>query len=164
MITKVYVAGSSKELARAQAVMAKLEEHDIHVMSTWPKVIGKVGAANPADATIEQLTKWTLRDLAEVEESDILALLLPAMDVPTVGAWVELGYAYARNKPIIASGPHRPIFTPVLVSVYCESDDDLVQRIVDRHRVAVKRDIAVVTTRHEDNRKLLREYAGHHQV
>ena len=55
------------------------EAADIMLTSTWVDVIGRVGAANPKDATIEQLTAWTLRDLAEVAEADNLWLLLPAI-------------------------------------------------------------------------------------
>lgn len=142
MLTKVYVAGSSKELARAQAFMQKLDDNDIHVTSTWPKVIGKVGSANLADATLEQLTKWTLRDFAEIDDADILALLLPALDAPTVGAWIELGYAFARDKLIVGAGPHRRIFTPPMIPVVYETDDQLAALIIERHRIMTKRCVA----------------------
>ncbi len=137
MITKVYVAGASKEIDRAKSVIAKLEAHDIHVVSTWPKVITSVGAPNPADATEEQFVEWTARDLAEVDEAAILALLLPAKGVETVGAYIELGWAAKGQKTIIMSGPHRPIFTPAMADIYCENDDALVDAIIARHRARV---------------------------
>ncbi len=129
MLTKVYVAGSSREIDRARRVCAALRDIDVHVMSTWPEVIGKVGAANPHDATPDQLLKWTLRDLGEVGSSDILLLLLP--EEQTIGAWIELGFAFALAQncsalKIVMSGRHRPIFTEPLADVaFPLSGDDL---------------------------------------
>lgn len=124
MITKVYLAGASAELDRAKRNAQMLRDADIHVISTWVDVIGKVGAANPADATAEQLTKWTLRDLEEVKEADVLWLQLPDAGINTIGAWIELGIAYASQKMVLMSGIHRPIFTPVLAHKHFNSDGE----------------------------------------
>lgn len=133
MITKVYLAGASAEIERARANAQRLRDADIHVMSTWVDVIGKAGAANPHNATPEQLTKWTLRDLEEVREADVLWLQLPALTVSTVGAWIELGVAYAENKVVLMSGPHRPIFTPVLAYRHFDTDDEAFAWLKARH-------------------------------
>jgi len=124
VITKLYLAGASSELDRAKMWAQKLRDIDIMLTSTWVDVIGRVGTANPANATIEQLTAWTLRDLAEVAEANILWLLLPALGVNTVGAYIELGYAVGQRNYIVMSGPHRPIFTPALANQHFEADTD----------------------------------------
>lgn len=134
MITKVYLAGASSELARAKMWAEKLRDADIMLTSTWVDVIGRVGAANPANATIEQLTAWTLRDLAEVAEADNLWLLLPAVGVHTVGAYIELGAAYVGGKHIVMSGAHRPIFTPVLAHEHYDADEDAFKYITERNK------------------------------
>lgn len=141
MITKVYLAGASAEIERARANAQRLREADIHVMSTWIDVIGKVGAANPKDATPEQLTKWTLRDLEEVEQADVLWLQLPALTVQTVGAWIELGIAYKAHVTVLMSGPHRPIFTPVLAHKHFETDDEAFEWLQKRHRTMVEQNV-----------------------
>ena len=145
MITKVYLAGASAELARAREWASKLRDADIMVTSTWVEVIGRVGAANPANATIEQLTKWVLRDLAEVSDSDVLWLLLPPLSIQTVGAWIELGTAQNEKKHIVMSGPHRPIFTPVLANAHFEADQAAFDYIQEHHRVMVRGEVEAHT-------------------
>lgn len=133
MITKVYLAGASSEIERARFNAQRMRDADIHVMSTWVEVIGKAGSANPAHATPEQLTKWTLRDLEEVKTADVLWLQLPALDKHTVGAWIELGIAYSSNVIVLMSGPHRPIFTPVLAHKHFETDDEAFAWLKEEH-------------------------------
>ncbi len=139
MITKVYLAGASAEIERARANAQRLRDADIHVMSTWIDVIGKGGAANPRDATPEQLTKWTLCDLEEVKAADVLWLQLPAVDVHTIGAWIELGIAYSEGVTVLMSGIHRPIFTPVLAHKHFATDDEAFAWLKSQHDTNVKR-------------------------
>lgn len=133
MITKVYLAGASAEIERARRNVQRLRDADVYVVSTWVDVIGKVGQANPRNATPEQLTTWTLRDLEEVREADYLWLQLPAEGVHTVGAYVELGAAYILDKFVLTSGIHRPIFTPVLSRAHFETDDEAFAFLKRRH-------------------------------
>ncbi len=141
MITTLYLAGASAEIDRARKWAQALRDADITVLSTWVEVIGKAGAANPADATPEQLTKWTLRDEAEVKSSELLWLLLPAKGVHTVGAYIELGIARASRKHIVMSGLHRPIFTPVLADASFSSDEEAFEYIQRGHRSMVKKHV-----------------------
>ena len=58
--SKVYVAGSSLELQRAELAIAALERRGIIVTSTWPIVVRDTpGGANPADATREERSRWS---------------------------------------------------------------------------------------------------------
>lgn len=138
MITKIYLAGASAEIERARMNAQRLRDADIHVVSTWVDVIGKVGAANPRDATVEQLTKWTIRDLEEVKESEVLWLQLPAIDIHTIGAWIELGIAYNEGLTVLMSGVHRPIFTPVLAHKHFATDDEAFAWLKMHHDARVK--------------------------
>lgn len=120
---KVYVAGASSEMERAETWMRKLRGVGIIVTSTWPEVIRSVGKANPRDATIAECKEWVMKDLGEIDAADVLWLLLP--DLSTIGAWIELGFAHARNKMIVTSGLHRPIFTPGLSNAHNKDDEQI---------------------------------------
>jgi hypothetical protein len=132
---KVYVAGASSEMERAEKWMAALRQTGIEVTSTWPEVIRKVAealklnpahAANPMDAPREDRAHWAITDLTEVAASTVFWLLLPT-GKPSVGAYCELGYAimvsaaaaqaHALGIPgapvyqLICSGAEASIFT-----------------------------------------------------
>jgi hypothetical protein len=122
----VYVAASSGEIERAEKWMKALRDAGIVVQSTWPEVIRKSGGvANPMSATREQRREWSFTDLAEVKKAEILWLLCP--NVPTIGAYVELGFACgsseaANPRTLIASGIEpRTIFTSICG--YYETDE-----------------------------------------
>ena len=124
-ILRVYVAGSSAEMARAEDLMKRLRAAGITVTSTWPEVIKKVGEANPMGVSREQRAMWAANDLNEVASSNFFWLLIPE-GKPSEGANVELGYAImlatsahkaqelgirAPNFEMMCSGKERSIFT-----------------------------------------------------
>jgi hypothetical protein len=123
---KIYVAGASSEIERAEKWMAALREAGVEVTSSWPEIIREVGAANPMEASREDRLLWSAQDLAEVSNSNVFWFLLPE-GKPTAGAYTEFGYAVfmgaaaseARNAGItgaplfwiIVSGEETSIFT-----------------------------------------------------
>ncbi len=107
---KIYVAGASSEIERAEAMIARLKTAGIIVTCTWTENIRKVGHGNPATATHEQRLKWSEQDLREVDQAQLLWFLLPREPNVTFGAWVELGFATARAKRIVLSGQSNNIF------------------------------------------------------
>lgn len=147
---KVYVAGSSAEMERAEKQMAALRVAGIEVTSTWPEVIKKVGAANPMDASREDRAMWAATDLAEVASSDVFWLLLPN-GAPSAGAFTELGYAVmlgavARQARlaevegvpdlwIICSGTEKSIFSAL--AHHFATDDDAIYVLEQRHRLGL---------------------------
>lgn len=109
-IHSVYVAAASAEVSRARHAMRELEIHGYEVTSNWPDVIESVGVANPPGATAFDRRHWSWTCLQQLERASVLWLLMP--EAPTVGAFVELGYAIARAKRIVTSGDtRRSIFT-----------------------------------------------------
>lgn len=135
---KIYVAGASSEIVRAERWMKALRDAGIEVVSSWPEVIRKVAesmklghdviaAANPMNATRAERQHWAATDLAEVSISSILWFLLPSTGKPTAGAYTELGYAIALgamaqearkvgiedapNYRLVCSGTETSIFT-----------------------------------------------------
>jgi hypothetical protein len=122
---KVYVAGSSGEIERAEKWMASLREAGIEVTSTWPEVIRKVGEANPMTASREDRMLWAAQDLSEVSNATVFWFLLPEGQ-STAGAYTEFGYALflgatarearalgigAPQFRVVVSGKETSIFT-----------------------------------------------------
>jgi hypothetical protein len=136
MPKKVYVAGASREIARAEGWMQELRAAGIAVVSTWPEVIRKVAeamkldhnvaaAANPMNASREERAGWASVDLNEVGSATIFWLLLPD-GKPSEGACTELGCALmlaaaskiareqglnAPDYQLVCSGVETSIFT-----------------------------------------------------
>jgi nucleoside 2-deoxyribosyltransferase len=100
---KVYVAGSSAELERAQRWIDALRAEGWTVTSDWPAVIASVGDANPRDASVADRRMWSHDDLRGVDNADVVWLLAPKVGTAR-GAYFELGYAMACGKHIISSG------------------------------------------------------------
>ena len=117
---KVYVAASSRELARAEGAIQALRDLGHEVTHDWPRMVRAVGEANPADADDVLRLQWAEEDLLGIRAADTFWLLMP--DYGGFGAGVELGYAlgnllgYVR---VIVSGQHtNSIFTVYADAVY----------------------------------------------
>lgn len=55
------------------------------------------------------------RDIQDIDEADMLFAYLPDLEVqPSIGSLVEMGYAYAKGKPIIAYVPESKIKHPFI--------------------------------------------------
>lgn len=100
----VYIAAASAEIERADHWARRLRAAGIGCTSSWIENVRRVGAGNPVDAGADKRRGWSLGCLADVEGSDALWLLAPPADVVTFGAWVELGYAFSRDKLLVSSG------------------------------------------------------------
>lgn len=104
---KIYVAGASAELERAESAIASLRAAGHEITHDWPAVIRRVrieGGQKDSDLTDEERHGHAHDDLLAVERADVLWLLVP--DAPTSGAWVELGFAIGLAWPDTATeGP-----------------------------------------------------------
>ena len=126
MSKRVYVAASSKELERAENAIQALLDLGHSVAHDWPAMIRRVGSANPADASPELNAQWANEDLAELESSEVLWLLMPAEG--GFGAAVELGFALGKeDMHIVVSGPavRRSIFTSLACAEYATDAEAL---------------------------------------
>lgn len=121
---RVYVAGSSRELARAAVMRELIERAGFVVTHDWVENIRREGASNPVAATDAQRVEWARECIYAVAGADYLVLLYPVQ--PTVGAWVELGAALAAGKRVIVSTPPgadaRSLFTYDCTTVADDSD------------------------------------------
>jgi nucleoside 2-deoxyribosyltransferase len=104
MAPRVYVAGSSRELERAERVIAEAQRRGFIVTQDWPAAVRAAGASNEG-LTHEQRTSAARECMRGVHTADAVVLLVPAAGVETIGAWFELGYAVSRGLRVFASTP-----------------------------------------------------------
>lgn len=103
-MTAVYIAASSRDIARAKRWRSALLEAGLTVVSTWIESIEAEGEANPRTASREQRSRWAGKCYAEVRSAHVLWLLTPPPDAPSCGAWCELGAAETGYAIVICSG------------------------------------------------------------
>jgi nucleoside 2-deoxyribosyltransferase len=124
----IYVAGatgSPEEVERCEKMMARLRAAGVEVVSDWPETIKRASGPNPMDIPREQRAMYANTDLNQVSQAQAFWILLPE-ETPTIGAWVELGFALAlayvaqfalaqglleRQRWVLCSGKERSIFT-----------------------------------------------------
>lgn len=95
----VYVAGASAEIERAEHMIATLRALGVVVTHDWP---ARMRAMGPEHLLTRPVLADELRAcLAGVRRADVLLLLEPTR--PSVGAWVELGYAAGLGTVEIVS-------------------------------------------------------------
>ncbi len=124
MTLSVYLAASSGEMPRAQHWYEQLVAAGIRVTSTWLAVVAATpGGANPTDATREARRGWSQTDLAEVTAATMVWFLVPPIDKPTRGAWVEAGYAMGYGKRVVFSGMTRQSVFCALGEEYADDRD-----------------------------------------
>lgn len=122
-MTKLYLAGSSADADRCARWHAKLVAQGIAVTSTWLSVIATVGSANPRDASRDDRERWSTADLAELHAADVVWFLVPPIDKPTRGAWLELGVAVSANKRVVCSGDTRQSIFCALGEEFATDED-----------------------------------------
>lgn len=138
----VYVAGSSRDLERAERVIAELRAiPGVEVPVDWPAQMRAHGPDEGLSA--EERHGFALEDAAGVERARVLVLLRPTPETPSAGAWVELGIAIGaslvrrrvsgRTTVVVVSGCGTPcIFDALLPSECAVSTDDEAVAIVRR--------------------------------
>lgn len=93
----VYVAGSSRDLERAERVIAALRAiPGVIVPVDWPAMMREHGPDE--GLTPEQRHRFALEDAVGAEQAYVLVLLRPTPETPTAGAWVEFGIAIGASR------------------------------------------------------------------
>lgn len=118
---KVYVAGASKDLERAKAVMGQIAvSSELTIVCDWTKDFDTYTGIPEHDLDARVRRQCMDRDVRAVLAADYIHLLAPSPDKPTKGAWFELGVAHLAamshlwgHQTIVISGEHRfcSIFT-----------------------------------------------------
>lgn len=140
-VITIYVAGASAELERAREALQWIDAHGPRIKRVgmdWVAAVDKERTgAGKADhhLTDKERQHYAKGDLRGVLEAHILWLLLPPLEVHTVGLWVEFGFGLCKlnvhdalgisapRPMIIASGPDKYLFTS-LVTHHFNTDYD----------------------------------------
>lgn len=100
---KLYIAGSSKELYRAERWLKACRDAGITITEDWAAQMRQAGPDHLLDE--DRLIKAAQADLDGVATADVVWLLHPPTTAPSTGCWGELTYALAKGVTIITSQP-----------------------------------------------------------
>jgi hypothetical protein len=118
----VYIAASSREADRVRRAQAMVQERGWTLTLDWLSEIeaNLVRGVRDMELSLDEQRRHAQADLDAIRRADAVWLLAPAE--PTKGAWVELGYALARSRPVVVSGPTSSIFEQLGVCVAEDGD------------------------------------------
>lgn len=122
MTIKVYVAGASKEIERAEKWIAKLRELGVEVTCDWPQAMRTHGPDH--GLTLDQREAFARADYAGIKAASVVWVLRPTEENPSTGAWVEMGCAFALNKTVLISGAGAFCIFDALATRF-ETDEDV---------------------------------------
>lgn len=106
---KVYVAGSFRAKHDLKNLGKLLEANDHECTSRWLDQEAEVVFDLGDDAVKEEANREARKDFEDIDRSD--AVIVDTHVTSTTGGFfVELGYALARQKPVIIVGARRNIF------------------------------------------------------
>lgn len=91
----VYVAGSSREIPRVREAVRLLFEAGLIADANWINAVEKFGSQG-ATLSDRERAECAASDLESIDIADAIMVLWP--ETPSVGAYVELGYALGRVK------------------------------------------------------------------
>lgn len=93
---KLYVAGASSEIERAERVILLLSE-SFEITHDWTKIMRAKGPE--AQLTDEELRVELQRDYTDgVDPAEVLLVLIPSDGHTSTGAWFETSRAIAANQ------------------------------------------------------------------
>jgi hypothetical protein len=109
----VYVAGASREMARAKNVIAELRARGFEIAEDWPAQIEAHGGRANEGLDEGDRAECARAAYVGVQRCNVLFLLVPSEQ--SAGAWFEVGAAVGLGRMVIASGLdedfERSIFT-----------------------------------------------------
>lgn len=102
---KIYVAGSSKDIDRCEAMVAACRAMGLEITVDWVAVMRASPPDSACDATY--LETCARNDIRGVKEADVVWVVGPSVSKPSTGCWGELTAALALGKPVLYSAPPR---------------------------------------------------------
>lgn len=103
MSIRVYVAGASLEVERAERMIKRLRGCGIVVTSSWPEVV-RLQGNNPRSAAPATRARWAHDDLLGVLSAELTLMLVPPVGTPTIGGWIEVGVAHRDGQTCVFAG------------------------------------------------------------
>lgn len=96
MLKRIYRAGASSDIVRAESDIAKLKVAGWTITFDWTVAVRDAGGnASPDDVKVRR--DAALADLDGVATAEVLWLAQPDASSTSTGAWVELGAAITRR-------------------------------------------------------------------
>ncbi len=123
-MSRIYVAGASREVGRCATMIAELRSHGHEITHDWTRSVLAHGGGAPALAPNEERDIFFDDIAIGVRRAHFVVALAPREGVITEGAWFELGVAYERKTPIILVGD-RPWGVRQLVWRRVARDEDV---------------------------------------
>jgi hypothetical protein len=102
---KIYLAGASKELDTCKNYIEQLKLLGHTITHDWTKEVEANLDANPREASLEDMRKWSDNDFQGVYFANFVWLLVPNNN--SAGCWIEYGYALGIGRNVIVSGDWR---------------------------------------------------------
>lgn len=145
MTLRVYVAGSSAELPRAKEAIAACGARGWEVTLDWPALVEKHGGRANRGLSHDERSVAANLTLNAVCRADVFWLLVPSIDAPSRGCWVELGTALhvADVAMVVCSGDTEQ-------SVFCVN---LIEKKTDAQALAVIDENAGLIVRARESRE-----------
>ena len=122
---RIYISAAVAEIDRARSAADAVRSLGCDVTSDWIEAI-KPDSPHDRDMTDADRQRVAIQDLDGIERCGLLWLLVPA-ERRGRGAWVELGFALARGRTVICSGPdaRETIFTSLCSRTFAADLDAL---------------------------------------
>jgi hypothetical protein len=131
---RVYIAGASLEVDRAEAMIAALRmSGKVEITYDWTRdVRGPDGKIAQAAMNDHAAREYAGADLEGVRKAHVVVVLPPHPPIGTAGMWLEFGVALSTpGVRTIVAGPHArvSIFTR-LADLVVERDEDAIAALI----------------------------------
>lgn len=124
MSKSIYVAGASAEVHMVRGYMQKLREAGFIITHDWTEsvVAAQEAGRTDRDLSLNQMSAFACHDLYDgVSVANWVWLLIP--EKPSLGCWVEFGFALGeRRKTIVSGDVSRSIFCSMANTRYTSHD------------------------------------------
>lgn len=129
---RVYVAGSSKDLKRVKAFIAKCKRNGAAITYDWTVPVAELGS-NPEDYWTRSTASSDCR--VGVQKADVV-IALPPEKGHSLGLMYELGYAQALHKTVYYVHSLMADDTVFFADVEeCPTDNEAYAALVDEARI-----------------------------
>lgn len=104
--TRVYVAGSTRDVERVNAVQQIAVAFGCEIVFDWTGAEGEIRTDGSWDTVPERGARIALREVAACQEADLIILLFPP-NGGGLGCWIEMGAGLATGAEVWVVGAAR---------------------------------------------------------
>jgi hypothetical protein len=131
---KLFVSGNSRERDVVGPYIKRLTlTPGVLITLDWVAVMNSVSTPDP-ELTADERWKYASADLHAINEAHVVWLLIPSSEKPTIGAWIEYGYALGCGKRIVVSGDERRSLFTARAHLLCATHEEAYMQLIDLAR------------------------------